>query len=200
MLVGGSHGIDQTMDYDLALNVPMSYFGSAANQVLEGLLNTASSKGVNIEKTQSVKLNAKITGTTMDPKISLGKGTTESDDSKSTKEQLKDEVKAKAGEELSVQAAKIIEDAEKEAAKLKEDAQIAADKILKEGNEKADALVKKAAKEGTLAKIAAEKTASEVKKEAKKKADNLVKEAGVKADKLVEDARIKADKLQADGE
>lgn len=197
MILGGSHGVDQTMDYDLALAVPVSYFGSAANQVLEGLLDKASSKGVNLEKTQNIKINARITGTTTDPKISLGKSSGNEESSRGQLvDQAKEEVKAKAGEELAAQAQKIIDDAEKEAVKIKEDARIAADKLLKEGNENADQLIKKAAKEGPIAKIAAEKTADGVKKEAKKKADTLVKEAGVKADKLVEDARVRAEKLK----
>jgi len=175
----------------------VSYFGSAANQVLEGLLDKASSKGVNLEKTQNIKINARITGTTTDPKISLGESSGDEESSRGQLvDQAKEEVKAKAGEELAAQAQKIIDDAEKEAAKIKEDARIAADKLLKEGNENADQLVKKAAKEGPIAKIAAEKTADGVKKEAKKKADTLVKEAGVKADKLVEDARVRAEKLK----
>ncbi len=47
MTVGGSHGIDQTLDYNLKFNVPRKYFGSAANDALDGLLKEASAKGVN---------------------------------------------------------------------------------------------------------------------------------------------------------
>ncbi|OFX82260.1 MAG: hypothetical protein A2W99_09385 [Bacteroidetes bacterium GWF2_33_16] len=199
--LGGSHGVDQTMDYDLTLTVPTKYFGSAANDLIDGLLGKAADKGVSVEKPQNISIDAKITGMTTDPKISLGKGKSADKGTKSTKEQLietgKEVIKEKAGEELAAQAQKIIDDAEKEAAKLKEEAQVEADKVLKEANDKADALVKKAAKEGPLAKVAAEKTASSLKKEAKKQADKLVKEAGVKADKLVEDAKIKAEKLQS---
>ncbi|MDX9697728.1 MAG: AsmA-like C-terminal region-containing protein [Bacteroidales bacterium] len=194
MTVGGSHGVDQTMDYDVALNIPMKYFGSAANEAVSGLLDLAGSKGLNIDKVESITINAKIVGTTTDPKITLGKSSA-GGENKSVKEQLVDQTKTKAKEEISAQAQKIIADAEKEAAKLKDEAQVAADKLLQQTTQEADALVKKAAKEGPLAKIAAEKSASVLKKEAKKKADDLVKEAGVKADKLVEEAKIKADKL-----
>ena len=40
MTVGGSHGIDQTLDYNLTLDVPRKYFGSAANNVVILLLRS----------------------------------------------------------------------------------------------------------------------------------------------------------------
>lgn len=199
--LGGSHGVDQTMDYDLTLTVPTKYFGSAANDLIDGLLGKVADKGVSVQKPQNISIDAKITGMTTDPKISLGKGKSADEGTKSTKETLvetgKEVIKEKAGEELGAQAQKLIADAEAESAKIKEQAQVEADKLLKEANEKADALVKKAAKEGPIAKVAAEKSADALKKEAKKQANKLVKEAGVKADKLVEDAKVKADKLQS---
>lgn len=200
MNVGGSHGVDQTMDYNLMLTVPTKYFGSAANDVLDGLLNKVSAKGVNVEKPQNIKIDAKITGTTTDPKISLGKSKGAGGETKTTKKEIidtgKELVKEKAGEELEAQAKKIIDDAEKESAKIKEDARVAADKVLAEGNKQADDLVKKAAKEGMLAKMAAEKSAETLKKEAKKKADDMIKEADKKADDIVATAREKAENIK----
>jgi len=196
MNVGGSHGIDQTMDYILALDVPRKYFGSTANNALEGLLKEAEKSGVKLNVSETIKVKARIVGTTTDPKITFNL----KDDSGEAKQNLKDELKKKAKDEakkeLEAEAQKIIDDAEKEAAKLKSEARAQADKLLKEGNEEADRLVKKASKEGYVAKIAAEAAAKEVKKEAKKKADNLVNEANKRADKIVEEARIKADNIR----
>jgi hypothetical protein len=192
MNVGGSHGIDQTMDYLLALDVPRAYFGSTANDALEGLLKEAEKSGVKLNVSETIKVKARIIGTTTDPKITFNL----KDDSGDAKQNLKQELKKKAeGEvrkEIEDEAQKIIDDAEKESAKLKQEARVQSDEILKKGNEEADALVKKASKEGYLAKIAAETAAKEVKKEAKKKANDLVLAADKKADKIVEDARIKA--------
>ncbi|HAF27446.1 MAG TPA: hypothetical protein DCG75_00220 [Bacteroidales bacterium] len=200
MNVGGSHGVDQTMDYDLMLTVPTEYFGSAANDLLDGLLGKASAKGVNVEKPKNVNIEAKITGTTDDPKVSLGKGTSADESKKTTKKEIidtgKELVKEKAGEELEAQAKKIIEDAEKEAAKIKMDARVAADKVLADGNKQADDLVKEASKKGALAKIAAEKSADVLKKEAKKKADDIIKAADNEADDIVAKAKVKADNLK----
>lgn len=196
MTVGGSHGIDQTLDYNIALDVPRKYFGSAANDALDGLLKEASKAGVALNVSETIKVKAKVVGTSTDPKITLNY----KDDSGDAKESLKEELKKKASDEakkeLEAEAQKLIDDAEKEAAKIKKEAREQADKLLAEGNEEADKLVKKASKEGYLAKIAAETAAKEVKKEAKEKADKLVKEADVRADKIVEEARIKADNIR----
>lgn len=199
MNVGGSHGVDQTMDYSLALTVPTKYFGSAANDVLDGLLGKVSAKGVNVEKPQNINIDAKITGTIDDPKVSLGKGTNADQSKKTTKKELidsgKEMVKEKAGEELAVQAQKIVEDAEKEAAKIKKDARVAADKVLTDGNKQADDLVKEASKKGALAKIAAEKSADALKKEAKKKSEDMIRAADNEANDIVAKAKIKAENL-----
>ncbi len=196
MLVGGSHGIDQTLDYNLVLTVPRKYFGTAANDALESLLDEAAKKGVKIDISENIKVKAKVIGTTTDPKITLNY----TDDSGDAEQSLKDELKKKAKEELEkearkeleAQAQKVIDDAEKEAAKIKREARVAADKALAEGNAQADALVKKAAKEGMLAKIAAEAAADELKKEARKKANNLISVADKKADGIVAKARVRA--------
>ena len=200
MTVGGSHGIDQTLNYDLLLDVPRKYFGSTANDALEGLLKEAAEKGVKIDVSENIKVKAKVVGTTTDPKITLNYKDDTGDAEQSLKDELKkkakEELEKEAGKELEARAQKVIDDAEKESAKLKREARVAADKTLAEGNKEADALVKKASKEGMLAKIAAETTAKELKKEAKKKADKLVKTADKKADGIVAAARVKADKIR----
>lgn len=200
MTVGGSHGVDQTMDYNLALDVPRKYFGSAANDALEGLLAEAAKEGVKLDVSQNIKVKAKVIGTTTDPKITLNYKDDTGDAEESLKDELKnkakEEIENKGREELEAEAKKIVDDAEKEAAKIKREAQEQADKLLEDGNKEADALVKKASKEGYLAKVAAEATAKKLKAEAKKKADDLVKTADKKADKIVTDARIKADNIK----
>ena len=196
MTVSGSHGIDQTMDYTLALDVPRSYFGSAANDALEGLLKKAEASGVKLNVSETIKVKAKVIGTTTDPKISFNFKDDSGDAEQSLKNELKKKADDEARKELEAEAQKIIDDAEKEAAKLKKEARVQSDEILKQGNDEADKLVMKASREGYLAKIAAEKASKEVKNEAKKKADKLVQEADKKADGIVEQARIKADNIK----
>lgn len=64
LTVGGSHGFDQSMNYDLKFNVPAKYLGSEVNGLLAKLTPSESAKLDNIP------LNATITGNFSKPKIS----------------------------------------------------------------------------------------------------------------------------------
>ncbi len=61
--VGGSHGFDQTMNYDLAFNVPAKYLGSDVNRLI-GKINDPEVNKISIPVTANVK------GTFKSPKIS----------------------------------------------------------------------------------------------------------------------------------
>jgi len=199
MVIGGAHGLDQTMDYDLTMQIPRQYVGTAANDALEGLLAKAAEKGVNIDVGNTIPVKARIYGNMDDPQIGLNYGEASGKAKEDLKEKVKDELnkqkeqaEVKAREEAEKRAQALIDDAEAEAARIKKEARKAADKVLKEADAEAEKLVDKAAKEGMLAKIAAERAAEAAKKEAQKQADNLIKKADEKADKIVEEAREKA--------
>ena len=196
MTVAGSHGIDQTLDYNLNLLVPRKYFGSAANDALDGLLKEAAAKGVKLDVSENINVKAKVIGTSTNPKITLNYKDDTGDAQKGLKDELKKKADAEVRAEVEARAQKVIDDAEIEAAKIKKEAREAADKLIADGNKEADALVAKASKEGYLAKVAAETAAKEAKKEAQKKADALVNEANKKADRIVESARVEADKIR----
>ncbi|MEE4196237.1 MAG: AsmA-like C-terminal region-containing protein [Bacteroidales bacterium] len=203
MVVGGSHGIDQTLDYDLALSVPRKYLGSAVNDAVEGLLAKAADKGIALDAGDNIEVKAKVVGTTTNPRITLDL----KEGAQNVKEELKDrareeikkqkeELEDKARKEVEERAQKIIDEAEAQAAKIKQEARTTADKLLADGKKEADALVEKAAKEGPLAKLAAQKAADELEKKARQKADQLIEEADVRADKIVASAREKADRIR----
>ncbi len=207
LVMGGSHGIDQTLDYDLQFEIPREYMGSAANKVLEGLVEEAASKGIKVDPGDKIKARVKVVGTMNDPKLSLDLKDNAAEATESIKDQLKEkaeeeiqkqkeELESKAREEAAAEAQKIIADAEEQAAQIKAEARKNADKILADANEEADRLVKKASKEGMLAKIAAEKTAEKLKKKAREQADKVIAEADKKADALVEQAKEKAAKIE----
>ncbi len=203
MVIGGSHGLDQTMDYDLNMQIPRQYVGTAANDALEGLLAKAADKGVDVDLGDYIPVKARIYGDMQDPKIGLNYGEASGEAKQQLKEKVKEELnkqkeiaEQKAREEASKKAQELIKNAEAEAARIKKEAREAADKLLKEADEKAQKLVDEAAKEGMLAKIAAEKAADATKKEARKQADNLIKKADEKADRIVEDARQKAAEIE----
>jgi vacuolar-type H+-ATPase subunit H len=203
MVVGGSHGIDQTLDYNVALAIPREYLGSAANEAIEGLLSKAASKGVAIDAGDDIDVKAKIIGTTTDPKVTLdwqdGTDNIKEDLKDRAQEEIqkqKDELEDRARKETDERAQKIIEEAEAEAAKIKQEARNTADKLIADGKKEADALVEKAAKEGPLAKIAAQKAADELEKKAREKADKLIEEADTRADNLVAKAQQEANKIR----
>ena len=199
--VGGDQGLDQTMNYFMNLAIPRSEFGSAANDVYQGLLSQASSKGINIEQSPDVNVQLKITGTFSDPQISM--------DVKENMNKAKNEVKAAVQEKVnaevskvkedvrekaSAEAEKILKDAEKQADAVRAEAKIAGEKLVSEAKINGDKLVKEA---GTnpVKKAAAQKTSAAMVKKAEENAATLNKEADAKANSILEAARKKADSL-----
>jgi hypothetical protein len=62
--VGGTHGFDQTMNYSLKFDVPAKYLGSDANALIAKLTPTDAAK------LESIPINALMTGSFTNPKIS----------------------------------------------------------------------------------------------------------------------------------
>jgi len=62
--VGGTHGFDQTMNYNLKLDVPAKYLGNEANAFL------AKMSPADAAKLENIPINAMITGNFSNPKIS----------------------------------------------------------------------------------------------------------------------------------
>ena len=62
--IGGSHGFDQSMNYDLKFNVPAKYLGSEVNNLLAKLTPSESAK------LENIPVNAVLTGNFSSPKIS----------------------------------------------------------------------------------------------------------------------------------
>ena len=61
--IGGAHGFDQTMSYDLKFDVPAKYLGSDANKLLAKLTPAEASK------IENVPITAKMTGNFKSPKV-----------------------------------------------------------------------------------------------------------------------------------
>ena len=62
--VGGTHGFDQNMNYDLNLDVPAKYLGSEVNAVLAKL------SPADVAKLENIPIHALLTGNFSNPKIS----------------------------------------------------------------------------------------------------------------------------------
>lgn len=61
--IGGQHGFDQSMNYNIAFNVPAKYLGSDVNKLISSLNGTDASK-------ISIPVNAVVTGNFKNPKVS----------------------------------------------------------------------------------------------------------------------------------
>lgn len=137
--VDGSTGLDGDIAYNLKMNVPTGSIGKAANSAISDLLG----QKVNAVGS-SVNLNFNITGTYDDPKVRLGKTSTEGGESESVVSSVKAQVgdkikdekeKLKAEVEAKAQIAK--DSAKAEAERAKEKAEEEAKKKLEEEKEKA---------------------------------------------------------------
>ncbi len=105
MTIGGSQGLDQTMDYAVAIDVPWKELGQASS-FAQGLLAKNPIPQLNGMVPEIIRLNMKIGGTFKDPKITMGKpdgasGTgTMKDVVKEQVQQLKEEAKTQAKQTL----------------------------------------------------------------------------------------------------
>lgn len=69
MQIGGMHGIDQTIDYIIALKVPRKYIGKDANNLVNGLISQAVKKGIPLNNSEIINLNVKMGGSLTNPTI-----------------------------------------------------------------------------------------------------------------------------------
>jgi hypothetical protein len=69
MQVGGTHGLDQNMDYLIGMKVPRKYLGTAGNNLVNGLAASANSKGIPVTLSDMIDLNIKMGGTINNPSI-----------------------------------------------------------------------------------------------------------------------------------
>ncbi len=207
MVIGGDQGIDQTMNYVMRMTIPRSEFGPGAEQVINKLVEGAAARGLNIQPGENVNVDARITGTFSDPRISLDIR----ESARATIDQLREQIRTQAVEEIerrveqaeervreevSDRAGQILREAEKRAGQIREAAADAADKVRKEGEAAAARVEQEASGRGRIAEAAAKRSAEGIRREADHKAAALVSEADEKAEKILEDARREAERLE----
>jgi hypothetical protein len=204
MTVSGSNGIDQSLDYDLALAVPTSLLGSGASQAIDKLAANAGRAGIDLGSAEAVSIGVKVTGTVTDPNVrpsftgtasSLKEGVQQAVETQveSRVAQAKEKVDSAAMEarrRASAQAEQIVKEAEQRAAAIRAAADSTAARVRSEADEKAKALVDKA--NNPALRIAAQAGANKLRREADDQANNIIREAGERADSLVAEARRKA--------
>jgi uncharacterized protein involved in outer membrane biogenesis len=69
--IGGTQGIDQQMDYLVAMQVPRSMMGEKGNALIGQLTEQANMKGVPVSLPENVPVHARIGGTVLKPVVSI---------------------------------------------------------------------------------------------------------------------------------
>jgi hypothetical protein len=96
MQIGGTHGLDQSMDYIIAMKIPRSYLGNAGNNIVNGLASEAAKKGVALNLSEVVNLNLRMTGSMTNPTIKTDLKQSAGDITQQMKEQASSFIKQKA--------------------------------------------------------------------------------------------------------
>ncbi len=208
--LGGSTGFDESIDYVMNLNIPRAALGSAANNVMNSLVNEANSKGANFSLGETVSVDALIGGTLSDPTIKAGlkeSGKNLVEDVKNQvkqefekkKEEVTAEAKAQAQkilDDADQQAQKIIAEADKQAASIRKNAADAAQKVRDEGEKQAKQVEAEGKKKGFLAEAAAKESAKKIRQESDKNATKLTTEADNQANNVVTTGKQQADSIK----
>lgn len=67
MLVGGSHGFDQSLDYVMQMTLPRSVIGKQGDALVNSLVTQATNKGIPVNVSDSIHLNVLLGGNIMKP-------------------------------------------------------------------------------------------------------------------------------------
>jgi hypothetical protein len=109
MQVGGMHGFDQSLDYIIEMKVPRKYLGNEGNNLVNGLITQATSKGIPVKLSDMVDLSVKMGGSITNPSIKIDLQKVVGDAADELKEQAKDfaqqkidSAKARAKDSLNV--------------------------------------------------------------------------------------------------
>ena len=208
--IGGIQGLDKSIDYQMKFALPRTDFGGA-NQALNNLLAKAEKSGMDLQMSDLVEINASITGSITDPKITLNIGETVNSAVQAVKTELTekiDQTKLVAIQKAEEQAAKLMNLAEVEAQKLiavadssavqiNKAAKTMADKVRFEGEAEAKKIEDKANGQPILLQTAAKKAADKVRVEAEKKAIKIEEEAEAKASQILLKANSEAGLLKS---
>ena len=201
--IEGSMGFDQTLNYSMKMNLPLSKLPGNLDQQAGGLLGQLNDKlGTSISTSASIPVSIKIKGTVDKPTVSGDYGSAMTEAKEDVKEQVVETVKAEIKETIDNSKAEAIAKAKKEADKIIADAQKQADDLMEDARSEAENLrasgyaeANKLENSGAnfIEKAANKKLAEVARKETDKKVDKLVAEAQVKADKLVDNATQRAE-------
>lgn len=178
--VSGSNGLDQSLDYQLALELPNNLISEGAKSGINKELGKLG-MGINVDAiAKIIKPSILVKGTFKQPQVSLGINRSTSENGQiNTSSTVKEVAKA----EFNKQVDKAKQEARNRAENIKKEARIAAENLKEEAYKAADRIVDEA--KNPLTQFAAKKLADKLKQEADKKAKALLDEADKKAEELM---------------
>ena len=191
--IGGSTGMDQTIDYKWKLDIPKAMFGGAANSALTGLLNQANAAaGTSVTAGDKIKVTALFGGTVMKPTVK----TSLKEDTKSAVATVTTAIVNAGIDKALEEAQKILADAKAKCDQLNAETAAAVEKNKIDGYAAADKAVEEAS--NPIQKIAAKKAAEIAKKKVDEKCQKMKEEGDARCQKTMEEAKVKADAKAAE--
>lgn len=192
--IGGTHGLDQAMDYEIVALVPRDLLGdnavgAAANKGLDFLGSQAARLGIDLAVGEFVRVGVNLTGSIDDPNVGIkllgtegagGRGAGAGAVARDLARQARDSLEREAQARLDAAKAEAEQRARAVADSVRAAAETRARAAAEEAKERAEAEAKRAAERaaaraGEEAKAAAEKAADQLGEDAKDKAKDAVR-------------------------
>ncbi len=185
--VSGYTSFDQSIKYDLEMEVPKAKLGGKANEFMESIMGKANAKGLDVSVPNIIPVSVIIGGTVTNPKLQTNLRSKATDLVNNIKDKVLDTIKKTFNAEID----KILADAQAQADKIRTEAKVKADKLRVEGKAASEKAKAEALKVADNLKAQAYKAADDVEKSAKNPLEKIGKQAAAKA------MRIEADKKYA---
>jgi len=197
--LSGSNGFDESIDYKMALKIPSKEIGIGG--AINKLNGKASSLGLNLKSAEFVNINVLMTGTVDNPKIKVNLKGAVGSVVNNVKDQLKDKAKEEidkgkeeAKKKAREEADKLIAEVKTQADKIRAESKTQADKARAEGKKLQESLNKKRGNFfekkadkvlGQKAVNTANKLANKIEAEGNKKANAIEAKAKQQADAIM---------------
>jgi hypothetical protein len=209
ILVGGSVGFDQSIDYEMRFQLSFGQLGKDLSGQIQKLLDQSGAFRVALEPNTRVNVIARLSGDVRNPKIELdyknfaiNHMATLEEQARQFIDQKKEEVLQKLNEEAErimaqaqSQVAEIMQRAQATATSIRAEAAAAADRLRSETEQQAARVEAEGKQRGPVAEIAARETAKRMRAEANNSAKKLIDEAEKGANNILQQAQNQSDEI-----
>ncbi|MCX7862862.1 MAG: AsmA family protein [Bacteroidales bacterium] len=211
----GSQNLNQSLNYDILLQVPKQALGTQANELFGQWTGAAKQAGLQLKVPEVIPVKGLIRGTITKPEIKFNL----KDMAQQSVETVKEAVKEKINEEVDKAKAEAIRKAQEEADRLIKEAEQRANQIVaaaeaaakqinetarqtaqqirQEADAKASQIEKEGKAKGPIAEKLAKESAEKIRKEADKKANEIEMKAQQESQAKVNQAKAEAEQIKA---